>query len=319
MTGVSLTFLLSNTILIIGLTEIYYRWYLSTNILSSKTTFALTKNAGNIVSNTINIAIYTLIVHCVGILTWKAPRYWAIKQTLFYSTNSLYFTILILGLLLFIKQYNRVNTTFIILIFGVALISSFYFIKNLLIFVLFLEVAATLYYFFFLYTLTNNNQSLVKLKNLIINYIWLSFFTLIFFSYSLFFFIKTCGTLDIIELSYVGSHVSYIGTTLFFISLLWKLGAPGFHFFKLELYQYLPLETIFFFSIFSLLINVVILFFIFFNLSFLITNLNIYVLYFVILSNALLLWRGLDNLKLFQFLALSSLNTVTTILIFLVL
>lgn len=43
---------------------------------------------------------------------------------------------------------------------------------------------------------------------------------------------------------------------------------------------------------------------------------NSLLIFIVLMSNIILLSRGLNNLKLFQFIGLSSLNTLTTILLF---
>ena len=97
--------------------------------------------------------------------------------------------------------------------------TMFYFILNLLTLILLLELIATIYFFFFLSNGELIYQHILKLKNLIMNYLWLSFFTLIFFSLSLLFFIKKGGTLDFIELNILNLEFSQQTILLFFISL----------------------------------------------------------------------------------------------------
>ena len=147
----------------------------------------------------------------------------------------------------------------------------------------------------------------------------MSLLTLLFFCYTIVFLIQTTGTLNFYELQIFSLNISQLTIILFLISLFWKIGLPGFHFFKYEIYRYLPLLTIFYFSLFSIMVNIYILIFIVIKLPLLFISVKYLFLLFILLSNILLVLQGIDNLKLFQFLALSGLNTVTTIILFILL
>ena len=316
MAGVSLTFILSNFILLIGLSEFYYTLYLTpSNRLGTQGSLIL-KNNTTLLNTNINTVIYYLFIQLVAVLSCKLDVFAYNYQVISLYFYNFYVILLVCGILFYIKTYYSNNITYILLVWLVALLNFFYFVTNFLILILMLELVATIYYFFFLNNLVNNSQTVLKLKNLLVNYLWLSLFTLMFFSLMLFIIIHSVGTLDFFELNLLYSAINAWGALFLFISLMWKLGLPGFHFFKFELYQYLSLDTIFYFSVFSIVINSYILFFVLQNILFFTTTLNTMVFIIIIIINSIMLLRGVESLKFFQFLALSGLNTLTTILIF---
>ena len=160
--------------------------------------------------------------------------------------------------------------------------------------------------FFFLQYSHKDYNLIVKYKNLISYYLWLSFFTLIFFVISIVLLSFIYGTLDYREINYfyIVNYIFYF----IFISLSLKLGVPGFHFFKLELYKYLPINNLILFSVFSLVIN----FFIFFYLYSLFYSMlfnNTLIILIVLFINIIILAINTDKLSIFYFFALSSVNT----------
>jgi len=180
------------------------------------------------------------------------------------------------------------------------------FCSNYIILLLIVELITTIYYFFFLKNSTDKSFSLIKYKNLISYYLWLSFFTLLFFSICLIYWVYMYGTLDIYELRAFKLNIKL--SLLMFISFFWKLGVPLFHFFKLELYRYLDFISLLIFSLISLIINS----FLFIYLLYLIDISSLYNTYlFILISfiNFLLLIQAIDKIYFFYFFAISGFNT----------
>jgi hypothetical protein len=80
------------------------------------------------------------------------------------------------------------------------IIVSLYIADNFLFFLFVLEVTSIIYLFFILSFLKTNLLTLIKLKNFLNTYMWLSFVTLMFFSIGIFLVIKYNGTLTFSEL-----------------------------------------------------------------------------------------------------------------------
>jgi hypothetical protein len=171
---------------------------------------------------------------------------------------------------------------------------------------LIVETITTLYYFFFLKHSANNSVTLLKYKNLISYYLWLSFFTLLFFVLNLFYWVYTYGTLDFDELQNIESNS--VSATLILVAFFWKLGVPAFHFFKLELYRYLDFGSLVLFSTLSLTINTLIFIYLLNVLNCVLTY-NLFIFVAAITFNIIILVQSLDKIFLFYFLAISSLNT----------
>lgn len=319
MAGVSLTFYLSHIFLLYGLSEFYYTKYLSSPYYFSQTYSINVSTNINLLKANINKLIYCLVIQFFASLSWKLTIVNIVFQANTLHHYIIFLSFIVGSIVLLVHQYFPNNNNYILLIWLILILNFFYFANNLLIFILLLEVIATIYYFFFLNTLESNTVSLIKLKNLIINYLWLSLLTLIFFSYVIFFFITNVGTLDFHEL-FLFKEYTTTSTNLFLLcTVFWKIGLPGFHFFKYEIYRFLPLGTIFYFSLFSVFTNIFLLFFIASNFTFIVGTAKYFLILFILISNVFLLVQGIDNLKFFQFLALSGLNTVTTIMLFILL
>lgn len=309
MTGVSLTYLWFFFFFFIILTENYlfyffriikkknkYTHFTSTNILS---TGLQNKAYGQ----------YCIIILTILILTLKVNKlnYNGIANLFFF------YTILILSILYYFRNYWDLFTgnknflsIFHIVFFLLFLLYFFTITYNFIIIILLIEMITTLYYFFFLQFSQQNYTSILKYKNLISYYLWLSFFTLVFFTISILLLSINYGTVNYKEVNYfyISNYIFYF----IFISLSFKLGIPGFHFFKLELYKYLPINTLILFSIFGLVINMFIFFFILYLLYPLIIN-SVYIIFFVLIVNILLLLVNIDKVSIFYFFALSSINT----------
>ncbi len=209
------------------------------------------------------------------------------------------------------KNLTLVSLTYYL---SILFLFSFLLVENLIIFLLLLELVAVLYYFFFLNYLDKVYFSLIKYKNFLILYLLSSFITTIFFCIGLVFLSIEVGSLHFLQLNYmtVGSCYGFI---FILISLSWKLGLPGMHFFKLELYTYLPLTLIFFFSSTSILLNLFI-FILFFNIFFGILSTYLFLLsLFILLSINVLLSRGFRGISGYQFIAYSALVTLVVIIL----
>lgn len=209
----------------------------------------------------------------------------------------------------FISQKNLLFVSFSFY-FSILVLFIFLIINNLILFLLALELVAVLYYFFFLNILSASTLSLIRYKNFLILYLLNSLLTTILFSLGILIISWSTGTLAFSELLYFYDKI-IVGVLLILLSLGWKLGLPGLHFFKLELYNYIPLSTFFFFSILSLLLNtyILVLFFFLFKLT-LLLYINIF-LTFMLTISCILLSRASSSITGYQFIAYSTLATLT--------
>ena len=323
MTGVLNLFMLLNFILMVGLSEMYYNAYFTANsVRLSERSELILKNTKNLFLNNIGTGIYYILLQFIGLITFKVTRY-----TTLYLSNGLFFYIFLLIAFILVSivflyrspNSNNINLIILILIKLTLIINLLFITTNLIVFILVVELLATLYYFFFLNSLYNQKQTIIKIKNLLINYIWLSLLTLLFCIISFIFIIMGVGTLDFLELTLLSSYLNKSVYLFLFIAMAWKLGLPIFHFFKLELYQFLELDIIFYFSIFSIVINSYLYIYLGVSIPQLYTNINLFLILFIIVTNILLIYRGIDSLKFFQFLAFSGINTLSTIIIFIML
>ena len=197
---------------------------------------------------------------------------------------------------------------------GAFVVYVFSLITNLISYLLLLETLAILYYFFFLNYNTALSTNLVQYKHLLLLYIVVSFFTTILFAAAIILFTLWYGTISFLELSFLNSDY-LLPYAVLTISLLWKFGAPGFHFFKLELYQYLSGHVLVLFSLFSLLLNVFLWLFIVYFLYSGIYPIGVILVYFLIISLVILLSFSLSYTTISQFIAYSTLSTVMLVLV----
>lgn len=192
----------------------------------------------------------------------------------------------------------------------------FVIVDNFISFLLMVELISTIYFFFVLVFMKSKTLTLIKLKNLISNFLWISFFTLVLFFIGLLFITRDCGTLTFKELYRVSAFSEFYVWQVILIALLWKIGGPGFYFFKLELYQYLPTNSLIVFSIISAFTSCFLLHFMFANCWPIFVNHQLGLIFYLTVYNCILLIRGLKNTTFYQFLALSAINTWSVLLLF---
>ena len=232
----------------------------------------------------------------------------------FFLTSNIIFVNLVKNYKYFSNQLNLIHN--LSLWFYLAL-TSLLVIDNFITLLLLLEFIGVLYYFFFLEQISPEVRSFTKLKNMLNSYLWLSFFTLVFLFLS---FLKICsevGTLNFIEISFLSNNVSGLSWSLLFLGFFLKLGVAGFHILKFEVYKHISSFYIIFFSLYTFYLNSAIFFFLFTHFW------SIYIIYeqqlicFMLLFNLLLLTNGLRVYAFYQFLAFSTINTWSLMILFL--
>lgn len=264
--------------------------------------------------------IYYIIAQFILFFTLKVKKTFTTFVTplclLYIFTTLVLIFVLALILKIFVKETKDIHTLLISILFLYLGLTTFIHINNFLIFLLAVEVIGTTYYFFFLTQIMQHSDTFLKFKNALSLYLWTSFCVLCFLGATLLTLIYYCGTLDFAQLLYLSQNIPSIVWHFLFLGLGWKVGVAGFQFFKLELYNFLPLYTILLFSIFTLFINYFILNYIlviFWPIFFF--NKAVYIIYLLTI-NILLLMRVQSNILFSQFLAYSGVNTWATIFLF---
>lgn len=210
-------------------------------------------------------------------------------------------------------ELDTILTVSIWLLFSV---SSFTFCSNFIIMMFNIELISTIYFFFFLFYMSQDSLTVIKFKNMLSNYLFISFFTTCGLTVSLFLITYYCGTTDFGELNATAKTIPSFVWNILLISLFTKLGGPGTFFFKIEIYKVLTIYSVVFFSISSFLINTVILLFLFKTCISFYTFNSFIILVGVLLSNLLVLSRGFQLVSFCQFLGLSAVNTWGLLMIF---
>ena len=186
------------------------------------------------------------------------------------------------------------------------------FVHSFLSLFFFIELYGVLYYFFFLTSYNFTIQSLLRYKNGLLMLLWNNFLTTLFLSLGCILLLKSCGTTIFLDFKLI--TVDCLGILLFMFGLFWKLGLPIFHFFKLEVYKYLIKENIFLFSSLTILINFFI-FYIFFSQTIVFSIIYSYnIIFIVVMVCIVILIVNLKSFNILQFIALSGVFTITTIL-----
>lgn len=183
-------------------------------------------------------------------------------------------------------------------------------IENLLSFFLLLECCTIIYFFFFLESHFINNFYLLKTKNQILIFLWSSFFTSLCVGISTFLISQKFHTLNLYELDFFSTPTIY--GLILLLGLFTKIGMPGFHYFKLEVYKYLPVSTLFIFSLLTLILNIL---FTIFLISWPWINSILIQYNFIIYSIVCAIFFIIINFKVYNvnsLLALSSFLTLTT-------
>lgn len=320
MVGVTLDFLLNYGLFFVFLLT-FYIWKFYTNKFSlNHKKIALNNTWDNLLGSNLRLLYFYMFWQTILILFSKGHC----KQYSFMSINLtiflLVFFLLVLFYTLVINHLKYSQTELEVHINGciwlICCLIVFFIIDNFLSFLLILEIIATVYFFFILVFIKNNTLTLLKLKNLISNYLWVSFFTLIILYFSLLLVVKNVGTLTFVEIYFYSEKVPFYVWHLLLISLLWKIGGPGFYFFKVELYQYLPTNSLFIFSIVSSFTGCFLLHFLFINCWPIFIEQNYALITYITIYNIFILIKGLKTCTFYQFLALSSVNTWSILLLF---
>lgn len=269
-----------------------------------------TKNLLNLTSGLLNIYFW---IQFGFFLSFKCMK--GIDTLNFFRLFVFYLMVLIFLRILsyyswkFIKRNIEEEIILGIFIWFSTAIVGFFFISNLLLLLFGIELVAVIYYFFFLSILNTKVITLVKFKNLLSNYLWVSFFTLVLFFSSLVIITSYCGSLKFNHMVVLAPIVPSIYWHVLLLAFLWKIGAPGFYFFKLELYQFIPLHFLIIFSLLSVVVNCFVLSFFFINCWQIYANTNWILLAYLLVLNFIILSRGLKLMNFYQFLGLSAVNT----------
>lgn len=222
----------------------------------------------------------------------------------------------LLGLFKFFSS-NQAEAELVFAILGwlIVALSGFFYTRDFILFFLNLELLATIYYFFFLIFLNSSTITLIKFKNVLSNYLWVSFFTLVVFFTNLLLLVYWTGSLEFTQLTNNFFCIPSIVWQLLLIAFLWKIGSPGFYFFKFELYQYLPMGSLFMFSLTNVFLSCFLLYF-FFSVSWAIySTYSSLLLVYLLVTNIILVIRGSRALAFYQFLAISAVNTWALLLL----
>lgn len=107
-------------------------------------------------------------------------------------------------------------------------------------------------------------------------YLFNNFITSILFLFTLIFVINKFGTVNFLELYYL-KNIDSLNSIIYLLilSFIIKLSLPGFHFLKLEIYKYLNYELVIIFSVISLYLNYIFIFYLF-NINFIFNILQTY-------------------------------------------
>lgn len=194
-------------------------------------------------------------------------------------------------------------------------VSCFLYVKNFLILVFVLELVNVVYYFFFLTFTYSEEETFVKYRNLLSLFLWNSFLVLCLLTLLNFYFIFSSGTLNFYELRYV-ENVNFFLWQIVLVSICWKAGIPGFHFFKIEIYRYIPRYLVYIFSGYTLYFNYFILMFILFSFYPIMVSNNYFMLSYLIFINILLLIKANNGGSIYNFFAYSSINTWASVALF---
>lgn len=195
-------------------------------------------------------------------------------------------------------------------------LSTFCFCSNFIILLFNIELIATVYFFFFLFYITNKSITVIKFKNLLSNYLFVSFFTICGFSIALLLIINYVGSVDFAELNASAKLIPFYVWNILLLALLTKLGGPGVFFFKVEIYKILSIYSVVFFSVCSFFINSVIILFLFKMCIVFYTSNSFLILTGLLLSNLIVLGRGFQLVSFCQFLGLSAVNTWGLLMVF---
>lgn len=318
MAGITFNHIVTFSVFSIGLIWLYLKKIIS--FTRKRPTFWTIKNATSTFTLIEPLDVYKLVgLQFLALSQYKVmPGHWELSDKIWFFNVELFLILIII--LVYVggkitKDVRELNLILVIMLFFFIGITSFYFVNNLLLLFLALELIGIVYYFFFLYTLSKNTLTVIKYKNLLSSYLWMSFFLLVFLAALIFYVVIAVGSLNFDELIMLCQTTSVLWHLIILV-LLWKTGAPGFHFLKFELYQYMPVYTLIAFSVISLFVNFFVLQFLASIIWYVLISFRFSFLVYVLVVNVLLLIRGLGLTSFYQFLGLSALNTTTLLFMF---
>nr|YP_010147314.1 hypothetical protein K4Z05_mgp38 [Thuricola similis]QQP22125.1 hypothetical protein TSIM_09 [Thuricola similis] len=194
---------------------------------------------------------------------------------------------------------------------------SFAFIDNFLSFFFLMELLAVCYYFFLLFSvnkqiLNNFNQ----FKNLLILYLWNSFWTSLMFAIFLVLLIYNYNTINFFDVKILWAQSNWYITYVFFFSIFLKLGLPFFHFFKIQVYYLLNIKLIFFYSIITTFTNLCFLLIISQLNIFILFSENSYIFIILLFGNFFLMINAFKSWTIYNLFLYSA---ITTLFIFIIL
>lgn len=270
------------------------------NISINRIKFFLTLNLISIYSNKVTCKEYSELL-------------WSYSTAAVILNISMFFV-------LFLKHYIRDLIMQINIVFPVftTLLYLLYLSKNYLNLLIALELITVGYYFLFLEATKKAKINVIRYKNLVNNYLWTSFFTLVLYCIGLIYLLFTVGLADFSEINFYRNNKDLkVAMILFFISFSWKLGLSGFHFYKIELYKYFTASNLFIFIIFTFILNTYVMYFLCYWLSSWGFILNIPLLILFLLFNVIVLLYKAEKITVAYFLAVSSINSwVFLVLVF---
>lgn len=324
MSGFYKWFILNYLPILVALLLFFFWKFFSSNHSNKQDYNNPSKNWDTVLGPNVKILRFILFVQLILLLTAKASKESELIFNNFFvwNVNLFYICFIFFTLIcLYIIKKNKTDmmeaeVIMAACVWFLIILLSLFLVDNFLSFLLLLELSAVVYLFFILVFLKNKDFTVIKLKNFISTYLWVSFITLIFFFVGLLLVVKFNGTITFQELWCLDGTTPAFVWQFLFVAILWKIGSPGFYFFKLELYQYLPVTSLIFFSIVSAFMGFCFLHFFFINCWPIFVNQNLFLISYIVVYNILMLTRGLKSLSFFQFLAFSSANTWSVLLLF---
>lgn len=282
-------------------------WY-TRKILGSMTLMGFKE-----ISFYINIQLILIFTLKIAVAKWYLGYY---IYVVYIISLLLFFKVLLYLSKSVIINKETIGANFMVLMLVYVAVANIYLVKDLVLFLFILELIGITYYFFFLNKLSTISSNFLKYKNLISFYLWTSFLVLIAISVAILLSVYNYGTLYFSELNLFTYGFNDYTWQLLLFSLLWKLGAPGYHFFKLQIYQFLPLYTLLLFSVISLFVNFLLLQFLLMSLLPIFFFSKSIILVYLLITNFILLLNLQNHVPFYDFFGYSSINTLGTILLF---
>jgi hypothetical protein len=211
------------------------------------------------------------------------------------------------------KNYIKYSIHF--LMFNIVFfLLLFKFVNSFIIFFLFIELYSIIFYFFFITHNQSKTINILQYKNMLLLYLFNNFFSTILYLLGMYYIIYYYGTLNFSELNYLTKSTHW---EIYFIvlSFLIKLSLPGFHFLKIEIYRYLPLDTIMIYSVITLFLNYIFII-TFFDQNIIYMNLKEFKLFNLLMVFSIMIF--IQKLKLnnfHEFIAYSGFSTNILIVI----